>query len=204
MDYNKIGQFIAQQRKEQKLTQVKLAAQLFVSEKTISKWENGNGLPDTEILPKLCKILNVSVNELLNGEKISAENYENKAENQLLNLQEQNQEINKFILRLEIAFGVISVISLLVMVCFAAFIAKKFDIFVLPLIMIIIAFVICIVSTFFCLKIEQKAGYYICKKCGHKHIPKFSQVNTAMHLGRTRYMKCPKCQQKSWQKKVVQ
>jgi len=203
MDYNKIGQFIAQQRKQQKLTQVKLAEQLFVSEKTISKWENGNGLPDTEVLPKLCKVLNISVNELLNGEKITAENYEDKAESNLLKLRVQNEEINKFVLKLEVAFGIISIISLFVMIFFAWFIAEKFNVIVLPIIMIVIAVLICLISVYFCLRIEQKVGYYSCKKCGHKYIPSFTQVNIAMHVGRIRYMKCPKCEQRSWQKKVV-
>lgn len=67
MDYNKIGAFIATERKAKKLTQTKLAEKLFISEKTISKWENGNGIPDTNTLPKLCEIFEVSLNELLNG-----------------------------------------------------------------------------------------------------------------------------------------
>ena len=63
MDYNKIGDFIAEKRKEKKLTQAKLAEKIFVSEKTISKWENGKGLPDTASLPKLCEILDITLNE---------------------------------------------------------------------------------------------------------------------------------------------
>jgi DNA-directed RNA polymerase subunit RPC12/RpoP len=55
----------------------------------------------------------------------------------------------------------------------------------------------------FLLKIEQTAGYYQCRKCGHKHVPKYKSVFWAMHAGRTRYMKCPKCGEKSWQKKVI-
>ena len=70
MDYIKIGNFIMQERKAKKLTQAKLAEKVFVSEKTVSKWENGKGLPDTNSLPKLCEILGVSLNELLSGEKI--------------------------------------------------------------------------------------------------------------------------------------
>ena len=54
MDYNKIGNFISTERKAKNLTQAKLAEKLFVSEKTVSKWENGNGIPDTNLLPKLC------------------------------------------------------------------------------------------------------------------------------------------------------
>ena len=69
MDYNKIGEFIAKERKSKKMTQAKLAEKLFVSEKTISKWEQGKGVPDTENLPKLCEIFGVTLNELLAGER---------------------------------------------------------------------------------------------------------------------------------------
>ena len=53
------------------------------------------------------------------------------------------------------------------------------------------------------LRIEQVAGYYQCKKCGHKYVPTYKNVNLAMHVGRTRYMKCPECNKWSWQKKVL-
>lgn len=69
MDYHKIGNLILIERKEKKLTQAKLAEKIFVSEKTISKWENGNGIPDTTSLLKLCDIFNLSLNELLSGER---------------------------------------------------------------------------------------------------------------------------------------
>ena len=49
----------------------------------------------------------------------------------------------------------------------------------------------------------QVAGYYQCKKCGHKYIPTYKEVKMAMHMGRTRYLKCPCCKQKSWNKKVI-
>ena len=87
MDYNKIGEFIASLRKEKKLTQAKLAEKLFVSEKTISKWEKGNGIPDTNLLPKLCEIFEVSLDELLSGEKITIENKSQKNEQILLDME---------------------------------------------------------------------------------------------------------------------
>ena len=80
MNYNKIGAFILNERKAKNLTQAKLAEKLFVSEKTISKWENGNGIPDTNSLPKLCEIFGVSLNELLNGCRMNNEEYINSAE----------------------------------------------------------------------------------------------------------------------------
>ena len=83
MDYNRIGKFIADERKAKKLTQAKLGELLFVSEKTISKWEKGNGIPDTSTLTKLCEVFDCTINELLNGERISKQDYSNKAEEKL-------------------------------------------------------------------------------------------------------------------------
>ena len=64
-------------------------------------------------------------------------------------------------------------------------------------------FVIGVVGFFIALKIEQVAGYYECRKCGHRYIPTYQAVVNAMHAGRTRYLKCPHCGQKSWSKKVI-
>ena len=63
----------------------------------------------------------------------------------------------------------------------------------------IFVFVICLVA----LKIEQTAGYYECRKCHHKYVPTYSSVLWAMHINRTRHMKCPQCNKRSWQKKVI-
>ena len=121
MDYNIIGNFIAKERKALKLTQAKLADKLFVSEKTISKWENGNGIPDTNLLPKLCEIFNVSLNELLSGCRISNEEYKETAEKEIFKLQKQKEESDKFILRLEIGFGILSTMSLFITLIFASY-----------------------------------------------------------------------------------
>lgn len=71
------------------------------------------------------------------------------------------------------------------------------------LLIIVPAFVFFLVICFLCLRIEQKAGYYECGKCHHKYVPTYLSVSLAMHIGRTRYMKCPECGEKSWQKKVI-
>ena len=68
---------------------------------------------------------------------------------------------------------------------------------------IIIGCVIFIVGIGTCLLIEQKAGYYQCNNCKYKYIPNYKQVLFAMHSGRTRYMKCPKCHKRTWNKKVI-
>ena len=83
MDTIKIGNFLAALRKEQGFTQEALGEKIGVTNKTISRWENGNYLPPVEMLQELSKLYAVSINELLCGERIKAENYQEKAEETL-------------------------------------------------------------------------------------------------------------------------
>ena len=84
MDLTKIGNFISECRKEKGYSQVELANRLNISNKTVSKWERGNGFPDVSLLMPLCEELSVSVNELLSGEKLQEEEYQKKAEENLV------------------------------------------------------------------------------------------------------------------------
>ena len=86
MDQLKIGKFIAECRKQKKLTQMQLSEKLGITDKAVSKWERGVAMPDSSIMLMLCEILGISVNELLNGEKINMENNEQKNEQLLLNM----------------------------------------------------------------------------------------------------------------------
>ena len=201
MDYNKIGNFISSERKKRKLTQARLAEKLYVSEKTISKWENANGVPDTNSLLKLSEIFEISINELLNGERISQDNYINKAEEKLLELQIKNTEKDKILLSMEIVIGVLSILILLSLTFVASFLQMQTW---LRISLIIFSFIVAIIGILFALKIEQIAGYYVCKKCNHKYIPKYSQVLWATHINRTRHMKCPNCEHRTWHKKVIE
>lgn len=200
MDYSKIGNFIAAERKAKQLTQKKLAEKLFVSEKTVSKWETGNGLPDTSSLPKLCKILNVSINELLNGERISAEEYVVKAEDKMLCLHNAKEQADKHLLTMEIVIGVLSVSMCLILTFIASFLYMKTW---LRIVLIVVGFIAAIVGAGFALKIEQVAGFYKCGNCGNKYVPTYKQVVLAPHVNRTRRMKCPLCHKHSWHNKVI-
>ena len=202
MDYDKIGNFILEQRKSKKLTQAKLAEKLFVSEKTVSKWENGKGIPDTNILPKLCEILGVGINELLNGEKIATENYENKAESTLLELQTAKQKSDKRLLCVEIVICVVSLLFFLT-IMFSSIMLCKQGYVAIGITTMVIGFIVFIVAMSFAIYIEQVAGFYVCKHCNHKYVPNYFQVYMAMHNGRTRFMKCPKCKKWSWNKKTI-
>ena len=74
MDQEKIGRFIAERRKDKNMTQEQMAEKLGVSSKSISRWENGKTMPDVSLFEALCEELNITVNELLKGEKITAKN----------------------------------------------------------------------------------------------------------------------------------
>ena len=94
MDQIKIGKFIAEERKAKKYTQRELADKLSISDKTISKWERGNGFPEVSLLLPLCSELEVTVNELLSGERLQETDYKKKAEENMVNLVKEAQESN--------------------------------------------------------------------------------------------------------------
>lgn len=200
MNQVKIGKFISQCRKNKKLTQAQLAEKLNITDRAISKWETGKGMPDSSIMLDLCKILGINVNELLSGEVIKMENYDLKAEENLIELKKQKEDSDRNMLRLELIIGYISSLSFLILVFVASFIEMPSIVRILLIIFGSIIFAIGVANA---VKIEQTAGYYECNKCHYKYIPLYNSVLFSMHYGRTRYMKCPKCNQKSWNKKVL-
>ena len=84
MDQVKIGKFIAALRKEKAMTQEQLGAKLGVTNKTISRWENGNYMPDVEMLSLLSKEFDVSINELISGERLLSEDFREAADSNLV------------------------------------------------------------------------------------------------------------------------
>ena len=201
MDQVKIGKFIADCRKKKNLTQMQLAEKLGITDKAISKWERGIAMPDSSIMLELCDILGISVNELLSGEEIKMENYNKEMENKLLEMVEEKERNDKQLLALEVVIGVLSSLVLFIPVFIGSFapIEKEWVRFLI----VFSGFIPALVGFFFALKIEQIAGYYECKECGHKYVPTCKAVTLAMHMGRTRKMKCPQCGKVTWQKKVI-
>jgi len=200
MDQVKIGKFIAERRKQVGLTQMQLAEKLNITDRAVSKWENGRSMPDSSIMLELCGMLGITVNDLLNGEVITMEDYNKKSEQILLEMARQKEEMDKKYLALEIVIGVASVIGFLSCICIAALAPIEEW---LRYVMIAVAFVPFLICMFAAIRIEQTAGYYECAVCHHKHVPTYNSVLWAMHFGRTRYMKCPKCHKRSWQRKVI-
>lgn len=89
------GKFIADERKKKGYTQTELADRLCISNRTVSKWETGNGFPDVSLLLPLCDELEILVNELLSGERISKEDYEKKAEENMVDIISKNKKASK-------------------------------------------------------------------------------------------------------------
>ena len=102
MNQEKIGQFIATCRKDAGLTQSELAEQLNITNRAVSKWENGKSLPDASNMLEICKILNISVNELLTGEHIAMDDYKEKAEKNFILLKEKIDRTTKILNRISI------------------------------------------------------------------------------------------------------
>ena len=200
MDQVKVGKFIAECRKNKNLTQFQLAEKLNITDRAISKWETGKGMPDSSIMLELCNELGISVNELLSGEVIKMDNYNEKLEQNLIEMVKQKEQSDKKLLTMEIVMGVTTVIMYLAIILIASFVEIQDWIRGLTILFSTTFFVI---ICFLLLQIEQVSGYYECRKCLYKYVPTYKQVLWARHIGRTRYMKCPKCNQKSWQKKVT-
>lgn len=114
MNQIKIGKFIAECRKNSNLTQMQLAEKLNITDRAISKWENGKAMPDSSIMLDLCKELKISVNELLSGEMIDMKNYNKIAEENLFKLNESNEKKKKIILKSAIVIGLLIFIIILI------------------------------------------------------------------------------------------
>ena len=200
MDQIKIGKFIAECRKKANLTQMQLAQILGITDRAISKWETGKSLPDASIMLQLCGVLGITVNDLLSGEVVTVDRYNNELENNLLEMISQKQRADRRLLTAEVFIGTIATAVLFVFIFLAAFADMELW---LRVSLIALGFALFLAGCFYALRIEQVAGYYACKECGHRYVPSYKAVNLAPHMGRTRYMRCPECGKKSWQKKVL-
>ena len=200
MDQVKIGKFIAERRKSVGLTQAQLAEKLNITDRAVSKWENGRSMPDSSIMLDLCALLKIKVNDLLSGEIVEMENYNEISEKNLLEMAKQKEQAHRQLLNLEIVFGILSSVILFALIMIASFGNMESW---LRIVLIVTGFVPFVVFVPFAIRIEQTAGYYECAHCHNKYVPTYSSVLWAMHFGRTRYMKCPQCNKKSWHKKTI-
>ena len=197
MDCVKIGRFIKECRKEKGITQVELADVLMISDKTVSKWETGNGLPDVSLMVPLTEILGVSVNELLAGERLDGDEYRKKAEENIVNIMKDKKEEKK-------KFVFINVLAILYCLIFAAVImlAGLLEMETwLRIILIACSMIVLVVGIFMFCELDRKIGYFECKNCGHRFEPTFWAYVNGMHTPTKRYLKCPKCGKRTWCKR---
>ncbi|NMA06684.1 MAG: helix-turn-helix transcriptional regulator [Ruminococcaceae bacterium] len=202
MEQEKIGKFIATCRKEAGFTQASLAEKLGITDRAVSKWETGKSLPDASIMLELCELLKINVNELLFGEHISMDDYQEKAESQLLELKEKLEKSHANMLTIEKYMGIIGIPIMVAMVIAGAFSCKAEN-YVTGVILIVFSLIMLIGLCVVGLKIEHDAGYYECPNCGERYVPTMSSVVWALHIGRDRKMKCPYCNEKGYHKKVI-
>ena len=200
MNQQKIGRFIAEQRKAKNLTQMQLAEKLNITDRAVSKWENGKAMPDSSIMLDLCYLLNISVNELLCGEKIDMQNNNKKDEQLLLDMAKELEEKNKTIWHSMWMLMIVSIITFLG----GLFVATVY----IPegpwqLVVILGIVAVFLIPCFYALKLEVSVGAYKCKNCGNEIVPTYKEALNAAHIGTTRYLKCPKCGKRTWCKKIL-
>lgn len=200
MDQIKIGKFIQEKRKEKRLTQSELAEKINVSDRAVSKWENGNCIPDVSNIQELCKILNITINDLFSGCVVDMKDNEKKLEENLLEMIRIKEQRDRELLILEIFIGVLVSIIMFLCIMIASFVQMEDWIRIVLIVFGIIPFAI---GISYAIRIEQIAGYYECSNCNYKYIPTYKNVLFSMHVNRTRKMKCPNCNKKSWHKKVI-
>ena len=198
MDTIKIGKFISERRKALGLTQVQLAEKLYVSDKAVSKWETGKAMPDVSIMLELSKVLNISVQELLIGEVVTMNDKNN--EKVLLDMAKEIEQKNKIIWRSMWAIMTVSITALFTGIFIAAFLIPEG---VWQLITILGICIVFLIPCFYALRLEVSVGAYKCKHCGHEIVPTYKQALNAMHMGTTRYLKCPECNKRTWCKKII-
>ncbi len=189
MDQIKIGRFIAEARKSRGITQRQLADELSVSDKTISKWECGKGLPEVSLMLPLCGALNITVNELLTGERLSEADYRKKAEENMMELMEENRE-NKKRMALSVICGIITIIAVLSLIVIAAFIEMHAA---LRIAIIVFAVLTAAAGIGAACVLEVKAGYFECPHCKALFVPTTGEYVKGFHTLTRRRLTCPEC-----------
>lgn len=189
MDQIKIGKFIAEIRKEQNFTQRQLADILSISDKTVSKWECGKGLPEVSLMIPLCDALQITVNDLLTGERVSEVDYQKKAEENMMNLIKENEE-NKKRMALSIICGVITIIAVCSLVVIASYIAIPT---IARIALIVFAIITAVAGIGAAAMLEVKAGYYECPHCKAIFVPTMGEYVKGYHTLTKRKLKCREC-----------
>lgn len=199
MDQIKIGKFIAEERKAKKYTQRELADKLSISDKTISKWERGNGFPEVSLLLPLCNELEITVNELLSGERLQAMDYKKKAEENMVNLVKEAQESKKKIVLSAMVAG-LTIIAAVPLFILSGMLEIENWIRVL---LIGIGFVVLVGGIAIACVLDIEAGAYECPECNNRFVPNMKSYIMGPHTITKRKLVCPHCGAHKYCKKVL-
>ena len=191
MEPTRIGRFIAERRKALGLTQRQLAEQLSVSDKAVSKWETGRGLPDVLLMPPLCAALGITVNDLLSGERVGEGDYRKKAEENMMELMRENAENRQRLLQ-SIACGGVTVVAVCALVALAAFLP-------LPTLarvaLLLLAMATAVVGIWAAATLDVRAGWFECPHCKELFVPPMADYVKGCHTFTKRRLTCPRCGQ---------
>ena len=191
MDQARVGRFIAACRRERGLTQRQLAEQLLVSDKTISKWETGRGLPEVSLMLPLCAALGITVNDLLSGERVGEGDYRKKAEENMMELVRENAENRQRLLQ-SIACGGVTVVAVCALVALAAFLP-------LPALarvaLLLLAMATAVAGIWAAATLDVRAGWFECPHCKELFVPPMADYVKGCHTFTKRRLTCPRCGQ---------
>lgn len=167
MDQIRTGKFIAAMRREKALTQRQLADALGISDKTVSKWETGKGLPEVSLMLPLCEILNISVNELLSGQRLTEETYKQKAEENIMALMGERKKNQRRML-----WSVMILLATFFIAFFIVLVTIKFE---MPLqahqLLIAAALMVTVLGEVFLCTVDRTTGYFQCGNCNELFVP---------------------------------
>jgi len=189
MDQIKIGKFIAGERKLKKYTQRELADKLGISDKTISKWERGNGFPEVSLLLPLCNELEITVNELLSGERLQEVDYKKKAEENMVNLVKEAQESKKKIIMSALVAFLVIIAAVPLFVVAGAFDMEAW----LRIILMGIGIIVVITGIAIACILDREAGAFECPECNERFVPDMKSYIMGPHTFTKRKLTCPKC-----------
>jgi transcriptional regulator with XRE-family HTH domain len=189
MDQQKIGQFIAEMRKEQGLTQKALAEKLMISDKTVSKWECGNGMPEVSLMMPLCEILHISVNELLTGKRLQSSEYQRNAEDNLMKLINEREHAKR-----SLWLGIVAVVSTFLAGFTLIMVSGYLEMEDWQrIVLVVIAFIAIVAGITVAVVLEVHSGAFECPKCGKRFMPKMGAYIAGIHTATRRHLKCPHC-----------
>ena len=189
MDQIRIGRFIAEARKTKNLTQRQLADALSISNKTISKWECGKGLPEVSLMLPLCAALDVTVNDLLSGERVSPADYQTKAEGNMMDLIKENEENRRRMLESVIVVS-ITVIAVSALIIIASYLNLPTAV---RIIVVAFSIAVAVAGIAAAAMLDRQAGYFECPYCKELFVPSMGEYIKSHHTFSKRRLTCPKC-----------